>query len=220
MGKRPHKTRNLIITSVVVAIISGIVDYFFELGVLDKLLSALGRALTGTWKLLADIYELPGWSILVLALGSIGLVAGICFSIAQRRKAKKETPPPGTVRVRTDILNAYTSDTIYDIGWRWEWVEGDIANLRPVCPTCDATLVYSDEFGRHTKLICEPCSNIVQDHLKHQGTTVLDFGRPRIVVEVNNIDLDGLHASVKREIRRVAVKRSQDAERADANGGS
>lgn len=150
----------------------------------------------------------------------VGLAVDICFSIAHGRKAKNETPAPGTVRVRTDILKEYTSDTIYGVEWRWDRVRGDISNLHPVCPTCGATLVYSEDFGRDTKLICEPCSNIVQDHLKHQGTTVLDFGRPKVVVDVNNIDLDGLHASVKRGIRRVAMKRSQEGERADANGGS
>ena len=220
MRKNPRKTRNVIITSIVATAVSGILlNYLLELDIGAKVVSGVWWLLKGTWKLLADTYELPGWLILVLGFGSVlRLTSASQSRMGGRPRMKRRLQGPSAFA--PDILKEYTSDTIYGVEWRWDRVRGDISNLHPVCPTCGATLVYSEDFGRDTKLICEPCSNIVQDHLKHQGTTVLDFGRPKVVVDVNNIDLDGLHASVKRGIRRVAMKRSQEGERADANGGS
>ena len=129
---------------------------------------------------------------------------------------EKAKPSPGSVRVRTAILKEYTSDTIFNVKWIWEWVKGEISNLRPTCPACDAVLVYrEEEFGKGTKLICEPCSGIVKGHFN--DTTLLDFGHPKVVADVRGIDLDNLQESVKRAIRRGVLKRERDADLAEAN---
>ena len=214
MRKSPLKTKNLIITSVIVTVTSGLVDHFLELGSAAKAVSAAWGVLTGTWKPLTASQEVPVWLILVLGLAAIVLAVGVCLSIA-RAMTENAMPSPGSVRVRTSILKKYTSDTIYDVKWRWEWVKGEISNLRPTCPTCDAVLVYRDgEFDRNTKLICEPCSGIVKSRLTE--TTLLDFANPKVVAKVSSIDFVGLRASIRREIWRRVMKKERQAELAEA----
>lgn len=197
--------------SVVGGVVVGLVlDYSLKLEVAEKVVAGVWAALTGSWQLLTATYEVRGWLILFLGLSTGVLVIGVLLSFA-RRMTEQAAARPGGVHIRTSLLTEYTSDTIHDVKWKWQWASGEILNLRPFCPICDADLVYREDYGRGTDLICEPCSGIVRGRFNE--TSVLDFGNPKVVAEVRGIGLDGLQTSVKREILRRVIRRERDAAR-------
>ena len=57
----------------------------------------------------------------------------------------------------------YIEDVIYDLKWRWSWVDNQITNLWCFCPKCDAELVYDDSvcfnpaLNHFTDFNCENC---------------------------------------------------------------
>ena len=117
-------------------------------------LSWLWSGAVWCWKALFSSYALPGWSwFIIFVFAAIGF-----FNIIVSFRGKSEQPDH----------ESYVEDFIFELKWRWRWVNDRITDLWCFCPTCDATLVYNDSSCRDlysqvnkTDFICENCNHRV-----------------------------------------------------------
>ena len=83
-------------------------------------------------------------------------------------------------------FKAYSKDSLFGVTWRWRYYGDQPIGAWAFCPTCDATLVYSESGSRYSggeqvALTCETCN---ANRLRHDG------------------DKDYLVAKVLREVER------------------
>jgi ribosomal protein S27E len=96
----------------------------------------------------------PVWS-LYLGYGALGLWI-LAFGIHVVQQWRDNEPRT------TD----YTSDRFFGIVWRWSYPGGTMSEPRAYCPSCDTTLVYSEnrEYGEwRTHFYCETCQKECHD---------------------------------------------------------
>lgn len=128
------------------------------------------------WDAIFSYYVLPGWSLLIIfILAAIGLVKLLIFF-----KGKGE---------KSDHIS-YVEDYVFNVKWRWRWVNEQIIDLWCFCPSCDATLVYNDRSSRNlynpvnkTDFLCENCNH-------------------RIITTINGGAMNYAISAVEREIDR------------------
>lgn len=112
-------------------------------------------------------YPVRGWSAIALVVVVV-LISTSVFRVRRpelrpepeasrpksppaKRKPRRKAPP------KLSYLE-YTSDKIDDVHWRWTWRNGVPSDLWAACPTCDAQLVYAQDFyNEGTMLLCERC---------------------------------------------------------------
>lgn len=142
--------------TVIASVIAGVILLFFPVirELIVKLCKWVYSGLMWCWEMLVASHSLPGWMWLIaFILSLIGLVN--IFILFKSPAAESE-------------IKSYTSDFIYNVKWRWDWIGNSITNLWCFCPHCDATLVYDDSSCQRlytenirTDFICENCNHTV-----------------------------------------------------------
>lgn len=88
----------------------------------------------------------------------------------------------------------YREDTILGLTWRWDYGPHGPTNVWCYCPTCDTSLVYSEdrdwtEYGQGRNLVilrCETCGNRVKDF---EGDR--DYLISRVLRQIDRIQRSG-----------------------------
>ena len=182
-SKHPHTIRNGIIATVIGGLILSAI--LMLSGFFIEAISWGWAGVIWLWGGLESDYSLPGWAFLIFGLlALIGLVVVVAFLYDIFRS--KEEP----------AYRKYTEDMLNGAKWRWSWNGDKISNLWCFCPSCDAQLVYHDNYENmhaNTDFICERCSsNETGNYYRSQG---------RVVATVRG-DKDYALDAVKREILR------------------
>ena len=170
MSENSFKSISIYVIASVIAgvVLSGIPQlkaYFISF------LNQLGAGVLWCWNALIDSYALPGWAWLFIFLLALNGLARFFHAIRRDELAPE--------------YEKYVEDFIYNIKWRWTWVENSISDIWCFCPDCDATLV--SRFGsllglQEIKFMCENCNRVV---------TSIPGSNPNYVIDM-----------VKREIHR------------------
>ncbi len=145
-----HTVRNSIIGALVTAGASALIPVVREW--LWSGFQAVGAGFAYCWSLLVAVYPVPGWLILI----GVTLIAPVLLSII-RNMRKPEVK-------ELTWLDLYTEDRIESVVWRWHYVGSQIMGTAPYCPSCEAHLVYSEQYDRgwprtvnRTEFHCEHC---------------------------------------------------------------
>lgn len=182
-NKHPHTIRNGIIITVVGGLILSAIpklrSFFIEA------LSIAWGGVFWLWTALISNYSLPGWALLIIGLFAFaGLVIVVVLLYGVIRPQKEPA------------YRSYTEDMFHGAKWRWSWNGNKISHLWCFCPSCDAQLVYNenyDDMYEKTNFICERCSsNETGNYYKAHN---------RIVATVKG-DKDYVLSAVEREILR------------------
>ena len=178
--KHSHPVRNGIIATVV----GGLILYAIPSlrGFFVEMMSRVCAGVIWVWAALVSNYSVPGWVLLITGLFTlVGLVVGLVLLCVVLRPQNEPAH------------RNYTGDMLYGAKWRWSWNGNEISNLWCFCPTCDAQLVYSEDFTE-TNFICERCPSNIEDRpYRSQG---------RVIATVKGGDRYYAVNAAKREILR------------------
>ena len=147
-----------VIAGVIVAALIGSVSFF------SGALTAIGGVASLIFNHLRGTSEVPNWISYLLA--SISLTSLTCWITRSIRTLRKPT------------VTSYNQDNILGTKWRWSYINGIPSHIRPICPHCEQTLVYSEgqryDPNQDTILSCENCN---KDLLIHHGDYRFLIGR-------------------------------------------
>ena len=152
-NKESHPIRNGAIASVIGGIILSFWTPFREF--LVKAASWVWALLISLSEWLSSSHEVYGWVLILLVLLAIPALVGLASLISKKKR-------PG-------VDDLYKSDSLFGADWQWHYVNGSIANLWCLCPSCKSELVYSeftpnrydythDNLDPKTDFICERCN--------------------------------------------------------------
>jgi hypothetical protein len=176
MDKQAHPIRSGIIVAVVAALLIALfVDPIRRL--VFTVFTWIWSCVVWVWDLLLMNYYLPGWGYLIFGIFAlIGLVT-VYQTIRPRRTPDHEK---------------FKTMNLYDMIWKWSWLDGQTNNLWCFCPMCDAELVHNTHVEYRgtsnreaTTFFCEICNREV--------TTI---GGPK------NYILEAVDREIRRRIRK------------------
>ena len=154
-------------------------------GLLGKVVLWVWSGVSWIWELLYSAHPVPGGVILVLSLLALFGLAVVVLRFMSLSQSEEQAAGPD--------FRTYTEDCIDGVIWRWGWRGNQIYNLWCFCPSCDAQLVWQENFGE-TRLICERCLS--------DGTVAPRGSRGRVVTTVMGGDRHYAVAAASREIHR------------------
>jgi hypothetical protein len=111
-----------------------------------------GAFLQGVLWILAKT-QVPNWLLIllsILALGFVGCVILITMMLRDKQTA--------------DWLS-YSTDTFFEMKWRWTYVGGHIDKLAPFCPQCDLQIIPKRTGYRAASQVlyeCEDCNSFAR----------------------------------------------------------
>lgn len=152
MNKNEISTiKTSVVSGIILIIISLIIPISREY--ILKFFSLLGNMFSSFWSFLSSTYPVYGWVLIIAGISVLIIILEI-FSALKNIGRNSEV----------NNFKSYKEDIIFNVKWRWEWISNSIENLWCFCPTCDATLVYTDNTVRHylnnenkVDFTCENC---------------------------------------------------------------